>query len=74
MVETLIEGFKEAILQACKEDGSMPDRARYATASEVFFQPRYIPNSKEEDLSEGGGSNSTQRSSLKCIKVVDYTF
>jgi hypothetical protein len=57
--ETLIEGSKEAVSQACEEDGSTPDRARYTTTSEVFLQPCCIPNSKVEDLSVGGGSDST---------------
>jgi hypothetical protein len=59
VAETLIEGSEEAVPQACKEDGSMPDRARYATTSKVFLQPCCIPNSEEEDLSVGGGSDST---------------
>jgi hypothetical protein len=74
VAETLIEGSEEVVPQACKEDGSMPDRARYATTSEVFLQPRCIPNSEEEDLSVGGGSDSTQRSSSECVPVVDYLF
>jgi hypothetical protein len=48
--------------------------ARYATTSEVFLQPRCIPNFKEEDFSMGGGSDSTQRSSSECIPVVDCLF
>jgi hypothetical protein len=48
-----IEGSEEAVSQVYKEDGSKPDRARYATTSEVFLQPRCIPNSEEEDLSVG---------------------
>jgi hypothetical protein len=53
VAETLIEGSKEAVPQACEEDGSTSDRARYATTSEVFLQPCCIPSSKEEDLSVG---------------------
>jgi hypothetical protein len=74
VAETLIEGFEEAVPQACEEDGSTPDQARYATTSEVFLQPRCIPNSEEEDLSVGGGSDSTQRNSSECIPVVDDLF
>jgi hypothetical protein len=74
VAETLIEGSKEVVPQACEEDGSTLDRARYATTSEVFLQPHCIPNSKEEDLSVGGGSDSTQRSSSECVPVVDCLF
>jgi hypothetical protein len=74
VAETLIEGSEEVVPQACEEDGSMPDRARYATTSEVFFQPRCIPNSEEEDLGVDGGSDSTQRSSSECVPVVDCLF
>jgi hypothetical protein len=74
VVEILIEGSEEVVPQACEEDGSTPNRARYATTLEVFLQPRCIPNSKEEDLSVGGGSDSTERSSLECIPVVDCLF
>jgi hypothetical protein len=74
VAETLIEGSEEAVPQACEEDGSTPDRARYATTSEVFLQPCCIPNSKEEDLSVGGGLDSTERSSSECIPVVDCLF
>jgi hypothetical protein len=59
VAETLIKGSEEAVPQTCKEDGSTPNRARYATTSEVFLQPRYIPNSEEEDVSVSGGSDST---------------
>jgi hypothetical protein len=59
VAETLIEGSKEVVPQACEEDGNTPDPARYATTSEVFLQPLCIPNSEEEDLSVGGGSDST---------------
>jgi hypothetical protein len=59
VAETFIEGSKEVVPQAYKEDGSTPDRGRYATTSEVFLQPRYIPNSEEEDPSVGCGSDST---------------
>jgi hypothetical protein len=44
------------------------------TTSEVFLQPRCIPNSKEEDLSVGGESDSTQRSSSECVPVIDCLF
>ena len=71
MAETFIEGSEEPVPKACKEDGSMPDQGRYATTSEVFLQPGWISNSKEEDVSMGGGSDSTQRSSLECVSVVD---
>jgi hypothetical protein len=74
VAETLIEGSEEAIPQACEEDGNTPDRARYATTSKVFLQPRCIPDCKEEDLSVGGGSDSTQRSSSECIPVVHCLF
>jgi hypothetical protein len=74
VAETLIEGSEEVLPQACKEDGSTPDRARYTTTSEVFLQPCCIPNSEEEDLSVGGGSDSTERSSSECIPVVDCLF
>ena len=37
VAETLIEGFEEVVPQACKEDGSTPDRGRYVTTSEVFL-------------------------------------
>jgi hypothetical protein len=74
VTETLIEGSEEAVPQACKEDGSTPNQGRYATTLEVFFQPRCIPNSKEEDLSVGGGSDSTQRNSSECVPVVDCSF
>jgi hypothetical protein len=33
VAETLIEDSEEVIPQACKEDGNMPDRAKYATTS-----------------------------------------
>jgi hypothetical protein len=74
VAETLIEGSEEVVHQACEEDGSTPDRGRYTTTSEVFLQPRCIPNSGEEDLSVGGGLDSTQRSSSKCVPVVDCLF
>jgi hypothetical protein len=74
VAETLIEGSEEAVPQACKEDGSTPDRASYATTSEVFLQPCCIPNSEEEDLSMGGGSDSTQRSSSEYVLVVGCLF
>ena len=61
MVETLIEGSEKVVPQVYKEDGSTPNQGRYATMSKVFLQPRYIPNSEEEDLSVGGGSDSTQK-------------
>jgi hypothetical protein len=53
VAETLIEGSKEAVPQACEEDGSTSDRTRYATTAKVFLQPRCIPNSEEEDLGVG---------------------
>ena len=71
MTETFIKGSKEPIPKICKEDGSTPDRGRYATTSEVFLQLGRIPNSKEEDVSIGGGSDSTQKSGLECVPVVD---
>jgi hypothetical protein len=74
VAETLIKGSEEAVPQACEEVGSTPDRARYATTSEVFLQPCCIPNSEEEDLSMGGGSDSTERSSSECVPVVDCLF
>jgi hypothetical protein len=74
VAETFIESSKEAVPQACKEVGSTPDRARYATTSEVFLQPCWIGNSEEEDLSVGGGSDSTERSSSECVPVVDRLF
>jgi hypothetical protein len=74
VAETLIKGSEEAVPQACEEDGSTPDRARYATTSEVFLQPRCIPNSEEEHLSVDGGSDSTQRSSSECVLMVDSLF
>jgi hypothetical protein len=74
VAETLIEGSEEAVPQACEEDGSTPDRAKYATTLEVFLQPRCISNSEEEDLSVGGRSDSTQRSSSECVPVVDCLF
>jgi hypothetical protein len=74
VAETLIQGSKEAVPQAYEEDGSTPDRVRYATTSEVFLQPRCIPNSEEEDLSVGGGSDSTERSSSECVPVVGCLF
>jgi hypothetical protein len=74
VAETLIEGSEEVVPQACEEDGSTPDRARYATTSEVFLQPHCIPNSEEEDLSMGDGSDSTQKSSSECVPVVDCSF
>jgi hypothetical protein len=74
VAETLIKGSEEAVPQACEEDGNTPNRARYATTSEVFLQPRCIPNSEEEDLSVGGGSDSTQRSYSECVPVVDCSF
>jgi hypothetical protein len=74
VAKTLIEGSEEVVPQACEEDGSTPDRARYATTSEVFLQPRCIPNSEEEDLGVGGGSDSTQKSNSECVLVVDCLF
>jgi hypothetical protein len=59
VAETLIEGSEEVVPQACEEDGITPNRGRYATTSEVFLRPRCIPNSEEEDVSVGGGSDST---------------
>jgi hypothetical protein len=50
VAETLIEGSEEAVCQACEEDGSMPDRGRYATTSEVFLRPGCIPTSKKKML------------------------
>ena len=46
VAETLIEGSKEGVPQACKEDGSMLNRARYMATSEVFLQPCCILNSE----------------------------
>ena len=74
MAEIFIEGSKKAVRQACEEDGSTPDQGRYVTTSEVFLQPCCISNSEEEDLSVDGGSDSTQRSSLECVPMVDYSF
>jgi hypothetical protein len=74
VAETVIEDSEEAVLQACEEVGSTPDRARYATTSEVFLQPCCIGNSEEEDLSVGGGSDSTERSSSECVPMVDCLF
>jgi hypothetical protein len=74
LAEALIEGSEETVPQACKEDRSTPNRGRYATTSEVFFRPCCIPNSEEEDVSVGGGSDSTQKSSLECVPVVDCSF
>jgi hypothetical protein len=74
MAETLIEGSKEEVPQAYEEDGSTPDQARYTTTSEVFLQLCCVPNSEEEDLSVGGGSDSTQRSSLECVPLVECSF
>ena len=74
VTETLIENFEETIPQACKEDGNTPNRARYVTTSEIFLQPRYIPNSKGEDLSVGGRLDSIQKSSSECVPVVNCLF
>jgi hypothetical protein len=74
VAETLIKGSEGAVPQACEEDSSTPDRGRYATTSEVFLQPGCIPNSEEEDVSVGGGSDSTQRNSSECVPVVDCSF
>jgi hypothetical protein len=59
VAKTLIKSSEEGVPQACEEDGSTPDRGRYATTSEVFLRPGWILNSEEEDVSVGGGSDST---------------
>ena len=71
MAETFIEGSEEPVPEAYKEDGSTPNQGRYATTSKVFLQPSWISISKEEDVSMGGGSDSSQRNNLECILVVD---
>jgi hypothetical protein len=63
---------KKQYLKLAKKMATHP--IKQGTTSEVFLQPHCIPNSKEEDLSVGGGSDSTQRSSSECIPVVDCLF
>jgi hypothetical protein len=49
----------ETLIESSEEDGTTPDRGRYAPTLEVFLRLGCIPNSEEEDLSVGGRSDST---------------